>query len=482
MDGFGFSLAAGTSLREDPAGFSLVSRLPVRLLRVNRPLFLLLRHIHEGGELSDFVKKNPDLNEGRLLATLLSLVARGYLRLDRIAGIDDYPGISIVIPVRNQPGDLGECLVSLAEMDYPADRLEVIAVDDGSRKEVADIITSSAVKIIREEKSLGPATCRNIGAEASTGDILAFVDADCIAGENWLRETVPFFNAAGVGAVGGRVSGYYHRSFLDHYEAAVSSLNLGNRLLFEGRSASGFYVPTANLLVRRDVFAAVGGFREGMRVGEDVDFSWRLRGLGHTLLYAPFGEVAHKHRNRLDRMLNRRFFYGSSEAPLYRAHRAKRKSLRIPLLSGLSLLAITIAILLLNPYPLCALVPFFASDLWLRSARTKKYDIGTGFWQLIYAGIRSYLSFFYFAFFHLVRYYLILFIGFGFLWHPLWIFGGTALIYASIVDYALKRPALFYPFFLFYYILEHIVYQVGVFWGCLRSRYFGSYRLSFRCS
>jgi mycofactocin system glycosyltransferase len=370
----------------------------------------------------------------------------------------------------------------LAELDYPADRLEVIVVDDASRKAVSGFITSSRVSIIRQEKSLGPATCRNIGAKAASGDILAFLDADCIAGETWLKELVPFFSAAGLGAVGGRVDGYFHRSFLDRYEAVFSSLNMGNRLRFEGKSASGFYVPTANLLVRRDVFMSAGGFREGLRVGEDVDFCWRLRDLGHALLYVPFGGVAHKHRNRLDRLLSRRALYASSEAPLYHAHPAKRKSLRIPLFSGLSLLALALSILLLNPYPLCAVPLLFGLDLWLRSAKVKKYSAGFGFTGVLYAALRSYLSFFYFVFFHLVRYYLVLFIGFGFLWYPLWIFGGTALLYASIVDYATKRPALFYPVFLFFYTFEHLAYQVGVFWGCLKNRYFGSYLLSFRRS
>jgi hypothetical protein len=70
--------------------------------------------------------------------------------------------------------------------------------------------------------------------------------------------------------------------------------------------------------------------------------------------------------------------------------------------------------------------------------------------------------------------------GLGFLWYPVWIFAGLALVYASIVDYMLKRPGLFYPVFLFFYLLEQIAYQVGVFWGCLKKGYFGSYRLRFR--
>jgi mycofactocin glycosyltransferase len=480
MKEFGFSLAAETSLREGPDGFFLLSRLPVRILRLNTPLFRLLRHIRDGGGLSEFVARNPGLDESNLLNILFSLVARGYLKLETIADIDSYPRVSIVIPVRDQPSDLAECLASLAELDYPPDRREIIVVDDGSKKDVSPVIASENIRIIRLEKSRGPAAARNIGAEKAGGDILAFLDADCVAGEKWLKEIVPFFRAAAVGAVGGRVDGYYKKGFMDRYEATGSSLNMGNRVLMEGKSTSSFYVPTANMLVRRDIFMSTGGFQPGMRIGEDVDFCWRLRDLGHSLLYVPFGRVAHKHRHRPDRMLRRRAQYGMSEAVLYRAHRDKRKSLQIPVFSGLSFLALALAVLLYYPQPLVAIPILFGLDLWRRSITTRKFKMGLAFSRLVYSALRSYLSFFYFAFFHLVRYYLVLFIGFGFVWPPAWIFGGLAIIYASIVDYLMKKPELFYPVFLFSYVLEHLAYQVGVFWGCLKKGYFGSYLLRFR--
>jgi mycofactocin system glycosyltransferase len=480
MKGFDFSLATDTSLRAGPEGYFLFSRLPVRRLRLNPPLYRLLKHIQDGGELSAFAKQNPGLDKGNLLNILLSLAARRYLNLERPAATESYPSVSIIIPVRDQPGDLGECLASLAEMDYPADLREIIVVDDGSKKDVSRIIMTENIRFIRLEESLGPAAARNIGAEKAGGDILAFLDADCTAGEKWLSEIVPFFQASAVGAVGGLVEGYHKKGLMDRYEATASSLNMGLRLLLEGKSSATFYVPTANMLVKRDAFMSTEGFRSGMRIGEDVDFCWRLRGLGHTLLYVPFGAVAHKHRHRLDKMLLRRAQYGMSEAPLYRTHRDKKKSLPIPVFSGLSLLALALAILLLNPFPLCAIPPLFGLDLWLFSWRVRKYQIGMDFCRLVHAALRSSYSFLYFAFYHLVRYYLILFIGFGVLWYPLWILGGLAMVYVSVMDYIAKRPALFYPVFLFFYLLEHLSYQVGVFWGCLRQGYFGSYILRFR--
>ena len=480
MEGFGFSPADNTRLREDHNGHFLLSCLPLRILRINKPLFRLLKHFQEGGELSEFISRNPGLNAGHLLRILLSLASRGYLKLERIARIEAYPIVSIIIPVRDQPDDLIECLKSLDNLNYPKDCLEIIVVDDGSRSDISQVVRSPGIKIIRQTESLGASVCRNTGAENATGDILAFLDADCMAGENWLQEIIPFFQTAKAGAVGGYVDGYYKESYLDRYEEVSSSLNMGQRLLMEGNTESNLYVPTANLLITREAFTATGGFRSGMHLGEDVDFCWRMRNLGYNLLYVPFGRVAHKHRNQLGKMLKRRSEYGTSEAVLYQAHRDKKKTFLISIYAGLSFLSLALSILLMNPYPISLALLLFGFDLLRKSGTPKKYKMVLTFRQILSSTFRSYLSFFYFAFFHLTRYYLVLIFGLGFLLHSIWFFGGLMIVYTSIVDYHIKKPELPYPVFLLFYILEHISYQAGVFWGCLKQKHFGSYILSFR--
>jgi cellulose synthase/poly-beta-1,6-N-acetylglucosamine synthase-like glycosyltransferase len=216
--------------------------------------------------------------------------------------------------------------------------------------------------------------------------------------------------------------------------------------------------------------AEAGGFKDGMKLGEDVDFCWRMRKLGYSLLYIPQGKVAHKHRNQLFKMIQRRGAYGTSEAVLYRTHRDKKKSFLIPLWAGLSFLATALAILLLNLYPLAAIPVFFGIDLISKSHLQGRTWHGT---------LRSYLSFYYFISFHLVRYYLILLVSLGVLFHPLWFLCAFMLLLTSIVDYAVKKPRLFYPVYLFFYSLEHLAYQIGVFWGCLKLVYFGSYLPAF---
>ncbi len=450
------------------------------MLRVNESLFHLLEHIREGGKIGDFTRRNPVMNSENILKVLLMLAGGGYLTLDKVKALKDFPFVSVIIPVRDQPENLMECIASLENLCYPKDKLEIIVVDDGSKQEVARILSSPGIRIIRHEESKGQSAGRNAGAAVARGDIFAFLDADCIAGKNWLAETVPFFRAVNAGAAGGYIDGYYRDSFLDRYERAFSSLNMGQRLIMEAKSSSAFYVPTANLLVSRDVFKAVGGFNEKMQIGEDVDFCWRLRDLGHTLVYVPFGTVAHKHRNRLGRMLQRRAEYGSSEAMLYGAHRDKKKNFSISVFSGLSFLALLLAIILLNPYPLCAIPLFFIIDSMIKSGAAGKNKMPRSFRQVAASALRSYFSFFYYAFFHIIRYYLVWIIALGFWWYPLWILGGLGIVWSSGTDYFIKKPALLYPVFLFYYLLEHLVYQAGVLAGCFKHKYFGSYLLSFK--
>ena len=482
MRWFGFSLEANTELREDPGGGGLFSRTPLRILRVNRPLYRLLEYIRGGGEIEAYQSHNGQTEKWRWLPVLLSLASRGYLRLERIAEIEDYPPVSVVIPVRDRAADLRDCLRALEQLDYPSDRLEIIVVDDGSKREIPADIKAECVRVIRQAEPRGPAAGRNLGAASASGEILAFLDADCMARTEWLRELVPFFGAPTVGAVGGFVDGYYRGGFLDRYEAVFSSLNMGRRVLIGGDSAATLYVPTANMLVRREVFQETGGFREGLRVGEDVDFCWRMRGRGHTLLYVPHGKVAHRHRHQLGQMLKRRAQYGTSEAGLYATHRDKRKRFIVSVPAGISFLALAAAVLAMNPYPLCAVPLALGLDMWRKAAALEKYNTGVPLRGLAAAALRSQASFSYFALFHLVRYYLLPLLALGFALHSLWLFSGLAALYTSIVDYYVKRPKLNFPAFLFFYIAEHAAYQLGAFWGCLKLGSFRAYLPSLRAA
>jgi mycofactocin system glycosyltransferase len=472
MNGLSFAFSKDTYLDENSRGYFLESKAPFRSLRVNRSLFATLKIIQTEGLLKD-------IKDSRLITLLLTLTHKGYLRLAEWPVLEIYPMVSIIIPVRGLSQDLIECLDSLQKLDYPPDKLEIMVVEDGTLPNIPLDLSPFNVKVLKMNELSGPASARNAGARVATGEVLAFLDADCMADPRWLKEIVPFLQIEGIGAVGGFVDGYYRKSPLDKYEQVSSSLNMGLRLLYENDTDSTFYVPTCNMLVRRSVFNSLDGFKAGWHLGEDVDLCWRLRESGEGLLYLPAGHVAHKHRNELLKMLRRRSDYGSSEAALYQSHPYKRKKITMPLFAVLSFLAALAAILLMNPYPLAGIFLFFGIALIQKSLILRKLSVYPSFGKVVFSILRSHFSFYYFTSFHLIRYYLILLIALGGFWHPVLLFSVTALLLTSIVDFIIRKPLLLYPVYLYFYTLEHLAYQFGVFSGCLKRRYFKSYLATF---
>ncbi len=292
----------------------------------------------------------------------------------------------------------------------------------------------------------------------------------------WLAEIVPYFQWERIGAVGGRVDGYFTTSRLDRYENTFSSLGMGSHILYGGPDDSLVYTPTCNLLVRRSAYVETGGIRADMRVGEDVDFCWRMRETGSVLLYVPFGAVRHKHRNHLFRMLRRRSEYGTSEGALYRLHPEKKKVFPAPPVAVASFVGVLAAVALISPMPLCLTLICFFFDGAAKAVRTHRRGLAIPLWKVYFSVVRTHFSFFYFVSFHAVRYYLAPLVLLGFLFHPLWLLSLLLVALSSAVDYTTKRPRLAFPVFLFYYILEHLFYQAGVFAGCVRAGTFGSYR------
>jgi cellulose synthase/poly-beta-1,6-N-acetylglucosamine synthase-like glycosyltransferase len=274
--------------------------------------------------------------------------------------------------------------------------------------------------------------------------------------------------------VGGYVDGYSNRSLLDRYEKEFSRLNLGKYIVRGVKDQSLFYLPTCNMLVRKKAFVETGGIRETLHLGEDVDFCWRMRDAGWQALYVPSGIVRHKHRNTLGKWLQRRSDYGTSEAVLSALHPQRRKTLQWRPLATIAFLCSCIAIAFLTFYPLIGTVASYVAETASKGFRLRRKHIRISFGKVCSSVLRMYISYFYMMSFHLVRYYLILFLLLGLAFHSLWPLAFSFLILAASVDYSAKRPKLAFPPFFILNILDHISYQLGVLAGCLRARSFRS--------
>lgn len=389
--------------------------------------------------------------------------------------------VSVVIPVYNRPQEIQKCLASLEVLDYPSDKIDVIVVDDGSRDHTAAVVRRFDGRLIVQPYNRGQSAARNTGARVARGEILAFLDSDCIAGSRWLRDLVPYFQDPRVALVGGFVDAYYRERRMDRYEQACSALNMGTQQAMGRGENCVFYVPTCNMLVRKDIYLQAGGLDDRLRVGEDVDLCWRLMAAGHHLLYIPQGAVAHKHRNRLMPGLLRRFDYGTSEAVLYA--RFPKVSKQFPWQpTGFAMILIGAAALATQSWlwlVLLAILPAIETGCkWFQLVR--KLGIRLPVAEILGAVLKSHFQLTYYLSFYVVRYHLPVLIalacamptGIG-LWLPV-------IMIPGLVTYLQKRPRLSFPVFLFFYLAEHAFYQGGVFWGCLKQRSFRLYRICFR--
>ena len=205
------------------------------------------------------------------------------------------PFVSVIIPALNEERTIRECLVSLLTMDYPAERREIMVVDNGSTDRTAEIVKSLPVRYLQEERR-GASYARNRGIEASNGEILAFTDADCVVTTGWLRELVLGFEGDGIGGVEGETVAYLPVTPAEQYRARRRSSSYLERV----NDPLSPYANTANVAFRREVFQQIGLFdtRFSPAGGEDVDFSWRfLRETDLKLRHNPRAVVFYRCRS-----------------------------------------------------------------------------------------------------------------------------------------------------------------------------------------
>jgi mycofactocin glycosyltransferase len=467
-------LKSGTQLLRSGDGGAVLQADPLRAFKLNRSAFGILERCRSGlhgAEDHDGIATAP------VVAFLDTLLQAGVLEWMPDPP-RDLPAISIVIPVFNRAAQIEACLRSLQTLDYPTDKLEIIVVDDASWDHSAAVARRFDVRLIVRPFNRGQSAARNCGAAAARGDIIAFLDSDCVARPEWLRELVPYFQDRRVAVVGGYVDNYFREKRMDRYEQVCSALNMGPDAAIGRGSNSVFYVPTCNMLVSRKVYQQAGGFDESLRVGEDVDLCWRLMAAGHRLLYIPKGRVLHKHRSRMWPALLRRFEYGTSEALLYsRFPGVVKKFPGRP--AAMILFVLLAAALATGAWHWLLFIPGLLAfeTVGLRIRMRLKMNIRLPLRAAIKGILMAHVRYLNYPTFYLVRYHLLLIIGLSFMLPSLIGLWSALIVYPVASVYLRKRPRLSFPVFAFFCLAEHAFYQSGVFWGCLRQKSFRLYRI-----
>lgn len=241
------------------------------------------------------------------------------------------PRVTVVLPIYNEREHVARCLESILGNDYPADRVEILAVDGGSSDGTRAILAGYAARHPRLRILDNPArsipAALNRGLRAATGDILVRMDAHALYEPDYIRCCVELLETTGAAGVGGRQR---HRGY--GYKAQAIAAALGSRFAAGDaayrRARDPRWTDTVYLGAwRTEAARAVGGWDEGWSVNEDYEFNLRLRewhyrrtGSRDAILLSPEIRSWYFGRSRFRALARQYFRYGYWKAGTVRRH------------------------------------------------------------------------------------------------------------------------------------------------------------------
>lgn len=234
--------------------------------------------------------------------------------------VQELPRFSIIVPTYARTRQLSDCLQSLARLDYPRDRFEVIVVDDDSQTPLEQVVRSMRRHLnvtLLSQAHAGPATARNTGAAQAEGEFLAFTDDDCAPAQDWLRVLAARFIATPDHIIGGQTLNAISRNLYSTASQVLLDYLYAYYSVVPGKA----FFTSNNLALARELFYEVGGFDTTfpLAAGEDRDFCDRCLQRGYRITFAPEVIVHHAHELTLRTFCRQHFNYGRGAVYFHQA-------------------------------------------------------------------------------------------------------------------------------------------------------------------
>lgn len=222
-----------------------------------------------------------------------------------VTGLPETPGVcSIIVVNYNGLRYLEECFASLLNMDYPADRLDIIMVDNGSEDGSVEYVKEHfpAIRIFRNPEN---SYCKavNIGLREARGEYIGMLNNDTIVDRRWLIELVAILDQyPKAGAAGGKIlfkGGLINSAGVEEMENGYfrdRGFEEKDRGQYD-RIDEVLYLCGAGILYRRAALDEVGPFDTDFVIYfEDVDSCYRMRKQGWKLMYTHLAKIYHEFR------------------------------------------------------------------------------------------------------------------------------------------------------------------------------------------
>lgn len=239
------------------------------------------------------------------------------------AAKEEQPALTVIVPTHERPEALARCLRALSAQDYPAERFEVLVVDDSSEPTaIAPELAQGLRLCIHRSGGVGAAAARNAGAAVASAPLLLFLDDDVVAAPDLVRLHAERQERDGGDAV--LVGSYPPRPRTRSF-AAMAAVLWWNDFFGAMKQAE---IPTyagaltGNMSISRAAFERIGGFDPRFGRYRREDWEWGLRALkaGVSLGYEPAARGMHEFRLDAPGRLTAARLEGFGDALLLRKH------------------------------------------------------------------------------------------------------------------------------------------------------------------
>jgi glycosyltransferase involved in cell wall biosynthesis len=216
-----------------------------------------------------------------------------------------FPLISIVIAGKNERDTIERCITSVFDQSYP--NFEAIYVDSNSidgtfeialrLQNVSNNYRNCKRYLPVSVDTSSPGSGRNHGVKHARGDIIAFVDADCIPERSWLENLIKYFSRDSMVVGGPNIHVRSRHSYVVNavYDVLETFMGSGGSAQFLKIERPSYVraIPTCNFAIGKSLFYEVGGFNERLKFNEDSDLCYKLRKARYKMLYSPEAKVYH---------------------------------------------------------------------------------------------------------------------------------------------------------------------------------------------
>jgi glycosyltransferase involved in cell wall biosynthesis len=225
---------------------------------------------------------------------------------------------SIIVPVYNRPKEIDELLESLTKQDF-SDGFEVLIIEDGSTDTCESIIQNYTSQLDLKyyfKENTGAGASRNFGMQQATGNYYIILDSDVIVPKQYLSEVSKALGTNFTDAFGGPDAA--HESFTPLQKAINYSMTsvLTTGGIRGNKKAVGKFQPRSfNFGISKKAFESTNGFSK-LKVGEDIDLTFRLWENGFETQLIATAFVYHKRRSTITQFFKQTVAFGSARPQL----------------------------------------------------------------------------------------------------------------------------------------------------------------------